>query len=296
MRLRLDSTLRGGAIFAVENHNVMSNYLKIGEFSQLMQTTVKTLRLYEQRGLLMPAKVDDFTGYRYYTVDQMQRLNSIRSLKNLGFSLDEIRDLFDDDNHVPDSDCVADKLSRTEAQITALIERRNLLQKWLDSRLKFDKMEKFTIEPLPKIIVASHRRVIENYDALGPLCYQVIGPEMQRLGCKCSQPGYCFTVEHATEYRPTDIDIEYCEQVEEALADSTLIKFKTLEAVPTALCVKHKGPYREFYRSYTEAFRFIEQQGYRIVEQPRASYIDGPWNQDDEANYLSIIQIPVEKI
>lgn len=36
----------------------MSNYLKIGEFSRLMQTTVKTLRLYEQRGLLLPARTD----------------------------------------------------------------------------------------------------------------------------------------------------------------------------------------------------------------------------------------------
>ena len=90
----IDSSLRAGANFAIENRNVMSNYLKIGEFSKLMQTTVKTLRLYEQRRLLLPDHIDEDSGYRYYRVSQMQRLNAIRSLKRLGFSLEEIRDLF----------------------------------------------------------------------------------------------------------------------------------------------------------------------------------------------------------
>lgn len=273
----------------------MSNYLKIGEFSQLMQTTVKTLRLYEQRGLLLPARIDPDSGYRYYTVAQMQRLNSIRLLKRLGFSLEEIRDLFDCDSIVPPLDALSAKIRATEAQLAELIERRNLLSVWLNSRQKLSEMDKITIESLPQIIVASHRRIIPDYNALGPLCVNVIGPEMLRLGCKCTQPGYCFTIEHATEYRPTDIDIEYCEQVEQALADSAIIQFKTLPEMPMALCFKHIGPYTEFYRSYTEAFAYIEQHGYRIAGHPRASYIDGPWNQSDEANYLSIIQIPIEK-
>ena len=75
--------------------------LKIGEFSQMMQVTVKTLRHYEQKGLLMPDEVDEWTGYRYYTVEQMQRLNNIRELQQLGFSLDEIGLLYEDDSHDP---------------------------------------------------------------------------------------------------------------------------------------------------------------------------------------------------
>ena len=70
--------------------------LKIGEFSQMMQVTVKTLRHYEQKGLLLPDEVDEWTGYRYYSLDQMQKLQSIRDLQRLGFSLDEIKDLYDD--------------------------------------------------------------------------------------------------------------------------------------------------------------------------------------------------------
>ena len=67
--------------------------LKIGEFSKMMQVTVKTLRHYEQKGLLLPDEVDEWTGYRYYSLEQMQKLQSIRDLQRLSFSLDEIKDL-----------------------------------------------------------------------------------------------------------------------------------------------------------------------------------------------------------
>jgi DNA-binding transcriptional MerR regulator len=60
---------------------------KIGEFSKFSQVTVKTLRYYDQIGLLKPAEVDRFTGYRYYSVDQLPRLNRILALKDLGLSL-----------------------------------------------------------------------------------------------------------------------------------------------------------------------------------------------------------------
>ena len=64
--------------------------LKIGAFSKMMQVTVKALRHYEQKGLLVPEEVDAWTGYRYYSITQMQRLNTIRGLQRQGFTLEEI--------------------------------------------------------------------------------------------------------------------------------------------------------------------------------------------------------------
>jgi DNA-binding transcriptional MerR regulator len=268
--------------------------LKIGEFSQMMQVTVKTLRHYEQKGLLLPDEVDGWTGYRYYSIEQMQKLQSIRDLQSLGFSLDEIKELYDDDSHTPSVRQMDEKIKETELQLNQLIARRNRLLEWKNSRKQITKMEKFNIQALPEIIVASHREVIPNYEALGPMCYEKIGPEMQRLGCKCPKPGYCFTVGHNGEYTPTDIDIEYCEQVEEMGIDSDIIQFKRLPEVPKAICVKHVGPYERFYDSFVEAFRYIEEHGYRVVGQPRTCYIDGAWNQKDPDKWLSLIQIPIE--
>ena len=271
--------------------------LKIGEFSRLMQVTVKTLRHYEQKGLLIPEEIDEWTGYRYYSITQMQKLNTIRQLQQLGFTLDEIRDLYDNKSQTPSVEQLTEKIEETERELQRLQARRTQLLEWMDSRKKIKTMEnlKFSIQSLPEVIVASHREVISGYAALGLLCVEKIGPEMQRLGCKCPPPGYCFTIEHNKEYHPTDIDIEYCEQVEEMGTDSAIIQFKRLAAVPTALCMKHFGPYERFHESFTEAFAYIEEQGYKIAGHPRTCYIDSIWNQEDPEKWLSIIQIPIEQ-
>ena len=269
--------------------------LKIGEFSKMMQVTVKTLRLYEQKGLLQPDEVDEWTGYRYYNISQMQRLSSIRSLQGMGFSLAEIKEIFDNNPTVPPLEQLEQKIVDCQRQLHMLQRRLQLLLSLRDSRKEIIKMEKISIQTLPSIIVASHRDVIKNWDALGPLCTDVIGPEMHRLGCRCTMPGYCFTVEHDKDYKSTDIDIEYCEQVEEMGTDSAIIQFKHLPEVSTALCMAHYGPYDRFYESYTELFRYIEEHGYRIVGQHRTSYVDGIWNQKDPEKWLSILQVPVSK-
>lgn len=66
---------------------------KIGEFARLNRVTVKTLRHYERLKLLTPYKVDNFSGYRYYSAQQIHTLNRILALKDLGFSLTEISEL-----------------------------------------------------------------------------------------------------------------------------------------------------------------------------------------------------------
>ncbi|MEE1272505.1 MAG: MerR family transcriptional regulator [Bacteroidales bacterium] len=268
--------------------------LKIGEFSKMMQVTVKTLRYYEQKGLLLPYEVDEWTGYRYYSIYQMQRLNIIRGLQQQGFTLEEIKELLEDGEQMPSIDQLTQKIEETEHQLQLLIKRRSQLLKWLDSHKQIKTMEKVNIQSLPEIIVASHREIIPNYDALGALCVNKIGPEMQRLGCKCPPPGYCFTIEHNKEYRSTDLDIEYCEQVEEMGKDSNIIQFKQLPAVEKALCIKHIGGYERFHESFAEAFRYMEEKGYKPIGHTRICYIDGVWNKDNPEQWLSIIQIPIE--
>ncbi len=67
--------------------------LKIGEFSRIAHVSIKTLRYYAHEGLLEPVWIDRFSGYRYYSLDQLPVLNRILVLKDLGFSLDQIKQL-----------------------------------------------------------------------------------------------------------------------------------------------------------------------------------------------------------
>ena len=155
--------------------------LKIGEFSKMMQVTVKALRHYEQKGLLVPDEVDEWTGYSYYSIAQMLRLGTIRGLQRQGFTLDEIKELLEEGAQMPSIDLLTKKIAETELQLQQLMERRTQLLRWMNSHKQRIIMEKFSIQSLPEIIVQSLREVIPDYSALGPLCVNKIGPEMQRL-------------------------------------------------------------------------------------------------------------------
>lgn len=69
------------------------SYMKIGEIAAFFNVSVKAVRIYEKKGIIKPAKVDEMTGYRYYSVDQVKQINSLLELKSLGFSLAEISNI-----------------------------------------------------------------------------------------------------------------------------------------------------------------------------------------------------------
>lgn len=269
---------------------------KIGEFSKLNMVTIKTLRHYEEIGLLVPDEIDQWTGYRYYRVDQLNKMNKIIFLKRLGFTLEEIREVFDEENQTPDIDQIKSKIEQCKKEILHLQWRQTELSR-LESTLHKKKiMEQVIIKSLPAVIVASHRRVITSYQELFNLCPNVIGPEMARLGCICANPEYAYTIDHNKEYSDTNIDLEYCEAVFEKRENSDMIQFKDVAEVKTAICVNHYGVYDTFPQTYAQLYEYIEQNGFRIVDNPRFCYIDGIWNKESEEEWLTEIQVPVEKV
>ena len=270
--------------------------LTIGDFSKYCKVTVKTLRHYEKLGLLVPNEVDEWTHYRYYDVAQMQQLNGILRLKGMGFSLEEIRDLLDEGTHRPSTIQIEEKIRETEEQIARLQSRLDVLRKTNDSLRQLADMDRFTIQSLPSIIVASHRRTIKNYADLRPLCANILGPEIQRIGCQRTQPIYCFSVDYGNEFKEEDMDIEYCEQVDEMHADTELIKFKRLPAVPMAVCMKCGGPYNMMSQNFIELFNYISEHGFHVAGHSRVQYVEGSWNQKDPSKWLTIIQVPVESL
>lgn len=102
---------------------------KIGEFSKLCQVTVKTLRHYEEIGLMIPVEVDEWTGYRYYDISQLRCMSRIVYLKQLGFSLEEISELFADGKEFPDAELLKVKIERCKNEIEHLIWRQTELAK-----------------------------------------------------------------------------------------------------------------------------------------------------------------------
>lgn len=90
--------------------------MTIGEFSKFCQVTVKTLHYYDKMGLLVPNEVNEWSHYRYYDVSQMQQLNAILRLKDMGFSLEEIGDLLNEGTHKQDLTPIFTKTINPEIQ------------------------------------------------------------------------------------------------------------------------------------------------------------------------------------
>ena len=262
---------------------------KIGMFAQMNHITIKTLRFYEEQGLLIPAYVDGENGYRYYTMNQMADIQRITALKQAGFTLDDIKLI----NQGADTAyllstkkaALLKKIAELTSQIAVIDGYLSGPAGTLDAPV--------LIRTIPAVTVASMKKRIDSYDELFSLMPEM-GAEMERLGCRCALPEYCFTHYLEPGFRDEHILIETCEAVTEKKEDSALVKFRELPEI-TAACIFHKGSYSNFSESYAAILRFIEENGYKICGNIRENYIDGIWNKDREEDWLSEIQIPVSR-
>ena len=264
---------------------------RIGMFANLCRTTIKTLRYYDDQNLLKPKSVDVETGYRYYEASQIADVHRILALRNMGFSIEEIRKIL---NGKSEKDLLQQKKQQIITEISQLTAKLAQIESYLSVE-ELDSESLVLIKSLPKVTVATMEKRIESYDELFD-CMPQMGEEMERLGCVCAEPDYCFTHYLEPGYKEEDILIEACEAVMEAKEESELVQFKELPEVKEAACIFHKGTYDTFSLSYAMILKFIEKNGYEICGNIRESYIDGAWNKDSADEWLSEIQVPVKKM
>lgn len=269
--------------------------LKIGEFSKVCRITVKTLRYYSDIGLLMPREIDPFSGYRYYSPAQIIEVAKLTRLKEMGFSLEQIRmilaeKLSSDELHT----LLSERLAETECELSQVEKQASAIKQFMNSLSKEVPMEQVTIKNVPTVLCATKRVVIPTYDAL----YEeapAMGEAMKKHGAVCAVPAYCFNLYHDTEYRETDIDIEICEAVVDAKEDADGVVYKEIEGAEVA-ALMHRGPYDRLSDSYAHLYKWLEENGYEQSGLNRESYIDGIWNKDDPDEWLTELQVPVKTL
>jgi DNA-binding transcriptional MerR regulator len=270
--------------------------IRIGDFSKLSRVTVKTLRYYAEVGLLKPACVDDFTGYRYYTCEQLPRLNRILALKDLGFSLGEIGQLLADDltpeqmrgmlklrqaeirQQVQEQ---IQRLTRVEARLRQIEQERNMS--------KYDVVIK-QVEPLK---VAALRGVVPTPPDQGRLWRAL----ESHLAAQHVQPaGPCLSLYHDDEYKEKDWDIEVCEPIEGSLSETERVKVRQLPGAESAACVVHHGSFFTIGEAYDALMKWIGENGYHIVGPGReVSLREAKGADQHDPDTLTEIQFPVEK-
>ncbi len=265
---------------------------RIGEFSKIGKVTVKTLRYYDEVGLLKPDRVDESTGYRMYSTKQLLELHNIQSLRQVGLPISEtmlVLSGFDRqfvlEQHRHEVIAEMDELKRKLSRINYLL-----------SGLEVENMNyQATIKEIPSCTVYSKVMTVPNYDAYFDLIPEIGVKVMEKYpDLKCASPEYCFIAYLDEEYKEEDINVEFCEAVAEAKGNFDDIVFKEMPPV-TVVSVMHKGPYSDLRDAYGYAFDWIEKNGYQIADNPRENYIDGIWNKQNEADWLTELQIPISK-
>jgi len=300
--------------------------LRIGDFSQLAQVSVPTLRHYDELGLLKPAMVDKFTEYRYYTVEQLPRLARILALKDLGLSLDQIKQLLD--ANVPVIELRA-MLARKQGDIEEQIEAERARLGRVEARLRQIEREG---EPSP------YEVVLKQVDAMTIASVSQRVPHVSQMGSfreptlkvlydglrKASSSGTARLAQghlgsrpaldelmlyQADEYRDEDIDM-----VCAVALDETAIKrlnrrglpeplhLQTLPAVALMASTIHHGVLPDIPQAIIALFAWIGTNGFRSAGSIRelhlfGSELDIPNEQTafNEARVMEI-QIPVTRL
>jgi DNA-binding transcriptional MerR regulator len=266
--------------------------LKIGEFSALTQVSIKTLRYYDEVGLLKPLRIDPETGYRYYSAIQLPRLHRILALKDLGFPLNRVAEALDEGvtadalrgmlmlRSVEQEDRVQEeleRLARLKARIR-LIEKGGLMS-----------TEVIRKEVAPQWMV-SLRETIPSRRAIGALfgrLYGEIGP--------LAGEGHGVALFHDSEFKDEGVDTEVGVYLKQAASVTAPLTMRELPGVSVASIVHH-GAFNHIAEATIAVLHWIEDNGYRQAGPLRELFlhVSQPVSRDDESN-ITEIQVPVEK-
>jgi effector-binding domain-containing protein len=270
---------------------------KIGDFSKLSRISVKALRYYDEIGLLKPVKVDCFTGYRYYSADQLPQLNYITAFKNMGLSLDQIATLIKNDLTPPQMrDIFTLKKAKLQQRVNEERNRLELVEKLLQQIEKEGTMPDYqvVIKKVEPQTIASIRAVLPTYGDLGQLYGEIFG----YLGSQgITRPaGPTLFICHDTEYKEKDVDIEAGVPIATAIPDSGRVKIYELPGLEQAACTIYQGPYEGIGEAYNAIMAWTESNGYQITGPDRELYLTSPADTNDPNQYVTEIQFPVTKL
>ena len=264
--------------------------LSIGQFSKLSKISVKTLRYYDKIGLLKPAMISP-SSYRYYTEAQLETVRLIAMYKEAGLSNDLITRLLGG---------AEDNTPLLEYQKRLLEDREREIKKalsCLNTLLGGGEKQSYTatVKEVEKRLVYCSRGYITSVLYIHDFI-KASAEELARSNpdVKLSEPDYCCVIYPDDGYRESNIFIEYAQSVDRYGKNTSMLTFKEIEPI-TAVSVLHHGGYDNLRDAYLFAVRWAKEHGYVLAGEPRERYINGVWNRNHVSEWLTELQLPVEK-
>jgi DNA-binding transcriptional MerR regulator len=271
--------------------------IRIGDFARLSHVSIATLRHYDEIGLLTPSVVDRVTGYRYYAVAQLPRLNRIVALKGLGFSLDQIQRVLQDGLTLDQlRGMLMLKQAEVEQDVAATHARLDRIVAQLRRIEQEDRMPEYDValKDIPSTLVAARRVTIPRNDEvpgyLGPAFAEASG-HVKRQGAK--EAGPCLAVWYQAAAVRADEEADAAIPIDRPIASTDRVAVYTLPPARVASVVHHhQGESDDFTPGHAAILTWIEANGYRVAGPYREVYIG--WDHDDTADAATEIQYPVD--
>lgn len=266
--------------------------LSIGELSRATALTVKTLRHYHERGVLVPTFIDPQSGYRYYDDAALERARVIKSLRELEFSIDDVAEILrecrDDADAVgflvAQRDAIAERLAHLRS-VASTIDAVILIQK---ERTMTNTSNAIERKKIPTQLVAGIRmkgRFEESSTA-----FKKLG---RTFGFGLA--GKAGMLIYDAEYRDVDADFEPFFPVKKPKETDGDVHVRELPG-GDAMCVRHVGPYDRISESYARLLSEIRKRGLTPAVPSREVYLKGPGMlfKGNPKRYVTEIQILVE--
>jgi DNA-binding transcriptional MerR regulator len=269
--------------------------LSIGRFSRLSGLTVKALRRYGDARLLVPAHVDQATGYRSYTRAQVHEAVAIRRLRSFGVPLAEIAAILRGDD-VPDRlEAHRERLrreltglERSLSELTLVIDGEEALVPEPADVLYELKIKDFDEQPVLSI---RDRVSADTVKDVIPAHYAEVFAYLRELGVEPVEPWTITVCPFADETGLVELENAVC--VAEPQPGRGRIESRTLPAC-TAFCLVHRGPYTELSRSYRALSEWVDLYDFVTAGPPREIYWTDPQKTPDPADYVTELVWPVE--
>lgn len=271
--------------------------LSIGEFSNICKVSAKTLRYYAEIGLILPDEINPENGYRYYSIEQLEKMLFINRLKSYGFSLEEIKTILESEESHDEKLYL--ELIRKKKEIEKQVQK---FEKTLDqlnndisnlkqgkSIMSYLKSIDVQLVEVPMMYLLSIRKMVHEYEfaeeygnCFGKLFRKIADDKLTML----APPMVLF---HSAEFSPTGLDTEFTIPVKEYVTG-------TRDFYP-GLCLKTvlKGSYSSLSSVYTKQREWAEREGYESSNALYEVYVTDPSQVSKESDLITEIYYPVKK-
>ncbi len=265
-------------------------YYQVGEVSKICHIPIRTLHYYNDIGLLIPDKVNEESGYRYYSHNQLQMINVIKFYKEAGFSLQEIKKLIKREDVVYNQQKIEQRCEEIDRRIGELMTLKNKLRyfQWEGTKSFHEGKVVFKDIPFQYVVFLRYKAACNEEQFI--LRFVELRRLVEEQGLYMTGPIMAIYYDDYRQFDYEQADIEVCATIVKPLEENPNIRVWGGFKAATLL---HYGSYKSEPISYQKLFDAMAEKGYSYKGQAIEKYIVDATITLDEENYVTELIIPL---